>query len=84
MACVQCERLRSLAVSATRIYHDLVADLECSYLNHDLKAALRLSARLENARRDRDARIAELTIHEKTHALRKPANAVPLSKRQSA
>jgi len=84
MACVQCKRLQSLAVNAAKLYHSLAADLECSYLNHNLEASPLLSMRLQKASRDRDAAIAELTLHENTHAFRKPANVEPSKKRQSA
>ena len=83
VACVHCERLISLAITATRDYHSLAADLECAYLAHDLEAPPLLAIRLERALHARDAAIADLSSHENTHMLRKPVDEVRLSKRQT-
>jgi hypothetical protein len=82
--CVQCERLRAMAVKASRVFHDLTADLECAYLNHDLEAPKLISPRLDNASRERDATRAELFLHEQSHKRKKPADRPKLSMRQSA
>lgn len=84
MGCVQCERLLAIAIRAASSYHGLMADLECAYLSRDSEIAEPLSARLEEAFRDRSNAIAELTVHESSHARKKPAGELQLSRRQSA
>ena len=84
MGCVQCERLLAMAIRAARLYHGLVADLECANLSRDSEIAQHLSESLKKAFRDRNNAIADLTVHESTHAHQKPAGKVQLSMRQSA
>ena len=84
MGCDQCERLRAIAVEASRTFHDLTADLECAYLTHDAEAPMLISLRLVKASRDRDEARAELILHENTHPLKKQADRVSFGKRQSA
>jgi len=84
VGCAQCERLLANSIRAARYYHGLVADLECAYLSRDSEVAQPLSAGLEKAFHDRNDAIAELTVHESTHADKKPARGLQLSRRQSA
>ena len=72
MSCVHCERLRSQAVVAIRNYHEIGADLECSYITDDFEVTLLLSERFKKAYQERESAIAELTEHESSHILEKP------------
>jgi hypothetical protein len=84
VGCAQCERLLANSIRAARYYHGLVADLECANLSRESEIAQPLSESLKKAFRDRNDAIAELTVHESTHAQKQPAGEVQLSRRQSA
>jgi hypothetical protein len=56
------------ALAASRLYHELLADLEASHVCHDEERAFGIRTELSGALLDRDAAIAALAEHERTHA----------------
>jgi len=66
--CALCERLQFAALAASKLYHELLADLEASHVCHDEARAFRIRTELSGALLDRDAAIAALAEHERTHA----------------
>jgi hypothetical protein len=57
---------------------------EAAHICHNSDVVMLLSARLKTAFQSRNAAILDLTNHETTHAHKKPAEIVHLSKRESA
>ena len=68
LECALCERLLFTALAASRLYHNLLADLEASHICHDEERAFRIRTQLTEALLDRDAAVAGLAEHESTHA----------------
>jgi predicted Rdx family selenoprotein len=67
--CADCERLMLAAISASRIYHDLVGDLESAHIRRDTAEPFRLQQQVADALRNRDAAIKALYDHEHTHRM---------------
>jgi hypothetical protein len=84
VACSHCRNLKQIALTASKVYHEVLEYLEAAHIHRDVEAQLLLAARLERALRMRNAAIADLTNHEATHADKEPAEELRLSKRQSA
>jgi hypothetical protein len=82
--CPQCRYCKQAALTASKVYHAVLEDLEAAHISHNSEALMVLSARLESAFQGRNAAIVALTNHENTCAGKKPAEAPPFSKRQSA
>jgi hypothetical protein len=66
--CEHCERLMLAAVEKSRIYHDLLADLESAHIVRDVEQSFIIKQRVAEALRGRDEAIRVLTEHERTHA----------------
>jgi hypothetical protein len=66
--CALCERLLFAALAASRLYHDPLGDLEAWHIRQDEQRAFRLRKEVAEALFDRDAAIAGLAEHERTHA----------------
>jgi hypothetical protein len=82
--CSHCRDLKQIALTASKVYHEVLEYLEAAHIHRDVEAQLLLAARLERALRRRDAAIADLTNHEATHSGKEPVEGLRLSKRQSA
>jgi hypothetical protein len=81
--CSNCRALKQVALTASKVYHEVLEYLEAAHIHRDVEAQLLLAVRLERALRSRDVAIADLTNHEATHSDKEPAEGMRLSKRQS-
>jgi hypothetical protein len=68
--CEDCEGLMLAAINASRVYHNLVADLESAHIRRDNAEPFRLQQQVADALRNRDAAIKALNDHEHTHRVR--------------
>jgi len=66
--CALCERLQFAALAASKLYHEFLADLEASHVCHEEARAFRIRTELTRVLGDRDAAVAALAEHERTHA----------------
>jgi hypothetical protein len=80
--CALCERLQFAALAASRLYHELLTDLEASHICHDEARAFRIRTELSGALLDRDADISDLAEHERTH-VNSSTTASPIGSPQS-
>jgi hypothetical protein len=64
---------QQIALTASKVYHQLLEDLEAAHICHNSEMLMLLAVRLESALQSRNAAIAELTNHENACAGEKPA-----------
>jgi hypothetical protein len=65
--CPDCAQLISAAISASRVYHNLVVEQECADIIHHRESLL-VSEDVHEADQKRITALLKLTVHRRTHS----------------
>ena len=70
-SCPECSEFLDPTLKASKVYHELLADLEAAHIRKDVARAIHIRDRLNEALRDRDAKLAGVSLPSK-HVFKTP------------